>query len=155
MVFLTKTQRDDLHQAIAEYLTNNFKDLTDSFCKAAGIQLAIPKESSKQNHLEKKWSTVIKLQRQVWDLEKQMKSMKEGGTCERCDALGDMGSLKVGDGLPREPEKYTLTGHQGNITKVAVHPMYNFVASASEDAKIRFWDFEQGEHERTLKGHAG
>lgn len=33
--------------------------------------------------------------------------------------------------------------------------MYSIVASASEDAKIRLWDFEQGEHERTLKGHAG
>ena len=27
--------------------------------------------------------------------------------------------------------------------------------SSSEDATIRLWDFEQGEHERTLKSHAG
>jgi len=36
-----------------------------------------------------------------------------------------------------------------------VHPFYNIVASASEDASIRLWDFELGENERTLKSHAG
>ena len=29
------------------------------------------------------------------------------------------------------------------------------IESASEDASIRLWEFEQGEHERTLKGHSG
>ena len=57
--------------------------------------------------------------------------------------------------MPKEPEKYNMVGHRGNVTKVAIHPMYSFVASGSEDATIRLWDFEQGEHERTLKGHAG
>lgn len=36
-----------------------------------------------------------------------------------------------------------------------MHPIYNIVASSSEDYTIRLWDFEQGEHERTLKGHSG
>ena len=36
-----------------------------------------------------------------------------------------------------------------------MHPFYNIVASSSEDASIRLWDFEQGEHEHTLKSHAG
>ena len=61
----------------------------------------------------------------------------------------------IGDGLPREPAKYTMQGHRSKITKIVVHPFYNLVASASEDASIRLWDFEQGEHERTLKSHAG
>ena len=41
------------------------------------------------------------------------------------------------------------------MTKVVVHPFYNIVATSSEDATIRLWDFEQGELERTLKSHAG
>ena len=36
-----------------------------------------------------------------------------------------------------------------------MHPFYNLVASCSEDASIRLWDFESGEHEHTLKSHAG
>lgn len=83
--------------------------------------------------------------------------MKDSATYDALpDGLGGgAGQRTVGDGLPREPEKYTLEGHRGNVTKVAMHPMWSFVASASEDATIRLWDFEQGEHERTLKGHAG
>ena len=41
------------------------------------------------------------------------------------------------------------------MTKVAMHPYYSIVASASEDATIRLWDIEAGEPERTMKGHAG
>ena len=41
------------------------------------------------------------------------------------------------------------------MTKVVSHPLYSIVASCSEDATIRLWDYEQGEHERTLKGHSG
>ena len=90
------------------------------------------------------------------DLEKQVKQHKESSVCERCENANDgLGALaKVGDGLPREPEKYRLSGHRGKITKVAIHPFYSIVASASEDATIRLWDFEQGESERTMKGHS-
>lgn len=40
--------------------------------------------------------------------------MKESQTCERCESLpetlggGSGGSFKMGDGLPREPEKCTM-----------------------------------------------
>ena len=48
----------------------------------------------------------------------------------------------MGDGLPREPEKYTMQGHRAKITKIALHPFYNIAASASEDATIRLWDYD-------------
>jgi platelet-activating factor acetylhydrolase IB subunit alpha len=78
--------------------------------------------------------------------------------CERCQNLDDVlgtGGKGQGDGLPREPQKFVLTGHRSRITKLALHPSYSLVASAGEDACIRIWDYEQGEHERTLKSHTG
>ena len=36
---------------------------------------------------------------------------------------------------------------------VAFHPTFNLLASASEDATVKIWDWETGEFERTLKGH--
>ena len=75
--------------------------------------------------------------------------MKDGSTCERCENMPELLgggaaslSLKMGDGLPKEPEKYAMQGHRGNVTKVAIHPIYALVASASEDTTIRLWDFE-------------
>ena len=34
-----------------------------------------------------------------------------------------------------------------NITKVQIHPIYSVVATASSDASIKLWDYEQGENE--------
>ncbi len=50
-----------------------------------------------------------------------------------------------GDGLPKEPERYTLRGHKSRVTKVVLHPIYADVASSSEDGTIKVWDFESGE----------
>jgi len=37
--------------------------------------------------------------------------------------------------------------------KVAFHPVFNMVVSASEDSTIKVWDWEDGTLERTVKGH--
>jgi platelet-activating factor acetylhydrolase IB subunit alpha len=57
--------------------------------------------------------------------------------------------------MPKEPEKYHLLGHKSRITKVALHPIYSDVASASEDGSVKIWDYDQGELSYTLKGHTG
>ena len=67
--------------------------------------------------------------------------------------MGKTGS--TGDGLPKVPEKFTLQGHRTKITKVAIHPIYSIIASASDDASIKLWDYETGELEQTLKSHTG
>jgi platelet-activating factor acetylhydrolase IB subunit alpha len=57
------------------------------------------------------------------------------------------------DWIPRLPAKHTLSGHRTSITRVAFHPVYSVIASASEDTTAKIWDWETGEFERTLKGH--
>lgn len=56
-------------------------------------------------------------------------------------------------GLPKGPLKSTLSGHRGPVTSVSIHPVYSLVASASEDATIKIWDYDSAQYERTLKGH--
>lgn len=55
--------------------------------------------------------------------------------------------------LPRAPARHTLTSHRSPITKVAFHPTWTVLASASEDATVKIWDWEGGDFERTVKGH--
>jgi platelet-activating factor acetylhydrolase IB subunit alpha len=57
------------------------------------------------------------------------------------------------DWVPRAPAAHVLAGHRQSITRVAFHPQYSLLASASEDATVKIWDWETGEFERTLKGH--
>ena len=37
------------------------------------------------------------------------------------------------------------TGHSDKVTSVAINPIYNYVATASWDGMIRFWDIETGD----------
>jgi platelet-activating factor acetylhydrolase IB subunit alpha len=49
--------------------------------------------------------------------------------------------------------RHTLQSHQKPVTCVAFHPVFSTLASGSEDYTIKIWDWELGEHERTIKGH--
>lgn len=55
--------------------------------------------------------------------------------------------------LPRAPARHTLSSHRAPITRVAFHPTWTVLASASEDSTVKIWDWESGEFERTVKGH--
>lgn len=57
------------------------------------------------------------------------------------------------DWVPRAPAAHVLSGHRAPLTRVAFHPTYSLLATASEDATVKIWDWETGEFERTLKGH--
>lgn len=57
------------------------------------------------------------------------------------------------DWVPRAPAGRVLQGHRGEINKVTFHPSYQIVATASNDATVKIWDWETGDFERTLKGH--
>ncbi len=55
--------------------------------------------------------------------------------------------------LPRPPHRHTLASHRQPISRIAFHPVWTVLASASEDSTIKIWDWETGECERTIKGH--
>lgn len=55
--------------------------------------------------------------------------------------------------LPRAPARHDLQSHRQPVTCVAFHPVFSSLASGSEDATIKIWDWELGELERTVKGH--
>jgi platelet-activating factor acetylhydrolase IB subunit alpha len=55
--------------------------------------------------------------------------------------------------IPRNPPRYSLSGHRMPVTGIAFHPTFTVVASSSEDTTIKIWDWETGEFEQTIKGH--
>ena len=72
---------------------------------------------------------------------------KNGGTISKKDKVKEGDISKSGDAIPREPEKKKLMGHRARITKVQFHPTYTQLATSSEDASIKIWDYETGECE--------
>jgi platelet-activating factor acetylhydrolase IB subunit alpha len=111
--------------------------------------------------LEKKWTSVLRLQKKVMQLEEENKQLKENSVTAKRPA---------NMALPLAPPLHVLKGHRGGVASVAFHPLYPLLATASEDATIklragwrntflshsrfvRLWDSETGKFERTLKGH--
>ncbi|KAF9364572.1 protein with putative role during mitosis [Mortierella sp. NVP85] len=147
---LSERQRDELHKAILDYLFSN--GFTESFNSLRNETKNTdfnpgPKQKS-AGLLEKKWTSVIRLQKKIMDLEKQNTAMQE----ELSNAPVRKVTSSV-DWIPRPPERWTLSGHRDPITRVVFHPVFTVIASASEDSTIRISDYESGEYERTLKGH--
>ena len=85
---------------------------------------------------------------QIMDLENRNASLQE----EVSMSPAKRAALQT-DWVPRAPAAYTLTGHRDQVLRVAFHPSYNIIASASDDSTVKIWDWETGEFERTLKGH--
>lgn len=61
----------------------------------------------------------------------------------------------TGDAIPREPHKLKMMGHRARVTRCIFHPIYDQVATSSEDASIKIWNYETGEVEQTLREHTG
>ncbi|CAF2561972.1 unnamed protein product [Rotaria sp. Silwood2] len=145
---LSEKQKHELNQAIVDYLvTNGYTVSCKEFCREANI--SINENAEKKDQLEKKWTSVIRLQKKVMDLELKLKEALDeattgGPTREK---------RSPGEWIPRPPEKFELKGHRETVTRVVFHPTFDIIASSSEDATIKIWDYESGEHERTLKGH--
>ncbi|WVR06314.1 nuclear distribution protein PAC1 [Kwoniella sp. DSM 27419] len=150
---LSERQKDELHKSMLSYL------------HAAGMHdtyEALKRETDNQDFsnddpkarwvglLEKKWTSVIRLQKKIMDLETRNASLLAELALPRASSST---SASAAPFLPRAPARHTLSSHRAPITKVAFHPTWTVVASASEDASVKIWDWESGEMERTLRGH--
>ncbi|KAI8993125.1 dynein regulator [Pilobolus umbonatus] len=147
---LSDRQKDELHKAILDYLNAcGFNQAFVALKSESENEEFVPDPKQKYSGLlEKKWTSVIRLQKKIMELETKNTQMQE----ELNNAPTRKPTSSV-DWIPRAPEKYSLVGHRNPITRVAFHPIYQILASASEDTTIKIWDYESGEYERTLKGH--
>jgi platelet-activating factor acetylhydrolase IB subunit alpha len=156
-LLLTDRQRQELNVAILDYLSSQgdrFINTIQAFKADAGLSdLAEPGKAL----LEKKWTSVIRLQKRVMELEAKVEQLQHqkvfGGPAE--GAAAEPGAKADSRMLPKPPAKATLQGHRASVTVVITHPIYSLVASGSEDTTIRIWDHETAQYERTLKGHTG
>ncbi|KAG6814551.1 protein with putative role during mitosis [Tricholoma furcatifolium] len=149
MSLLSERQREDLHKSILDYLyANNFTSAFDALKADAGTQYTPDPKAKYAGLLEKKWTSVIRLQKKIMDLENRNAALQEELSLSPAKRAASQS-----DWVPRAPAAHVLTGHRSPVTRVAFHPQYSIIASASEDATVKIWDWETGEFERTLKGH--
>ncbi|KAA1469359.1 miller-Dieker lissencephaly protein [Dentipellis sp. KUC8613] len=132
-----------------EYLhANNFTEAYSALAKESGTEYTPDPKAKYVGLLEKKWTSVIRLQKKIMDLENRNSALQEELSLSPAKRAASQT-----DWVPRSPAAHVLTGHRSPVSKVAFHPTYSLLASASEDATVKIWDWETGEFERTLKGH--
>uniref|UniRef100_A0A0N4UF55 Lissencephaly-1 homolog n=1 Tax=Dracunculus medinensis TaxID=318479 RepID=A0A0N4UF55_DRAME len=128
-------------------LSYGYRDTLGAFLRETGLIEIDDKKST--GLLEKKWTSVLRLQKKVLDLEAKLHEAEK----EYIHGAPTRDKRQPGEWIPRPPEKFSLSGHRSPVTRVVFHPVYNIIASSSEDSTIKVWDYENGEFERSLKGH--
>lgn len=154
---LTERQKKELNEAILDYLLSEGSGLSKTAAMFREEGKLDATTCSGKALLEKKWTSIVRLQKKVLDLESQLAAAKESAAAPKPGAgLADSENGIGGEGfrgLPKAPAKSILSGHRGPVTCVTVHPVYSLLASGSEDATVKIWDYETAQYERTLKGH--
>ncbi|KUJ06467.1 nuclear migration protein-like protein nudF [Mollisia scopiformis] len=152
---LTSRQAEELHKSIIAYLSSqNLTSSAAALREELSIGDSFDAATSKRYEglLEKKWTSVVRLQKKIMDLESRNTTLQ----AEIDSATPTSLSRRNQDPtawLPRSPARHTLESHREAITCVAFHPIFSSLASGSEDYTIKIWDWELGELERTVKGH--
>lgn len=111
---LSQRQRDELNRAIADYLrSNGYEEAYSVFKKEAELDMNEELDKKYAGLLEKKWTSVIRLQKKVMELESKLNEAKEEFTSG--GPLGQKRDPK--EWIPRPPEKYALSGHRSPVTE--------------------------------------
>ncbi|TKX18226.1 nuclear distribution protein PAC1 [Elsinoe australis] len=152
---LTNRQAEELHKSLIAYLTAaNLPNTAATLREELGIGDNFDDATRKKYEglLEKKWTSVVRLQKKIMDLESKAANLQS----ELDSATPTSLSRRNQDPaiwLPRSPARHTLQSHRQPVTCIAFHPIFSSIASGSEDSAIKIWDWELGELERTVKGH--
>ncbi|KAF9020225.1 dynein regulator [Hymenopellis radicata] len=152
---LSERQRDDLHKSILDYLnTGGFSKTFEQFKQELPSDFQPDLGQSSSGLLVKKWTSVIRMQKKIMDLESRLAQALEDNATMVHLPNGAGGKRYDADWIPTVGSaKHTLTGHRDSVNSVAFHPLYTVLATASDDCSVKIWDWETGELERTLKAH--
>ncbi|KAI1777248.1 nuclear distribution protein nudF [Hypoxylon cercidicola] len=153
---LSNRQAEELHKSIIAYLAAN-KFPNSAAALRAELQLGkdvLDAATTKKYEtlLEKKWTSVVRLQKKIMDLESRNAALQSELDNLTPAALSKR-NKDPASWLPKAPPRYTFESHRNTINCVAFHPVFSSVASGSDDYTIKIWDWEFGELERTIKGH--
>lgn len=154
MSILTSKQLLELHTAILQYLLPLLESKPDTLQVVAQALDASPDTDTTPNYLEKKWATVLRLQKRILDLENEVAAYK---TLVAANSQG-------GHVLPRNKLEWVPTSVSEDLPTgaaqvpncVTIHPFLPQIVVGCADGSVLSWDLAadpaQGPHKK-WQGH--
>ncbi|GJN80302.1 protein with putative role during mitosis [Purpureocillium lilacinum] len=153
---LPSRQAEELNKSIIAYLySSNLPNSAAALREEAGLGEDVFDATTAKKYetlLEKKWTSIVRLQKKIMDLETRNASLQSELDNATPTSLSKRNQDPI-SWLPRLPSRHTLESHRETINCVAFHPRFSSIASGSDDCTIKIWDWELGELEQTIKGH--
>ncbi|KAG6002736.1 protein with putative role during mitosis [Claviceps maximensis] len=153
---LPTRQAEELHKSIIAYLSaNNLPNSAAALREEVGLGEDVYDSVTEKKYetlLEKKWTSIVRLQKKIMDLEVRNASLQSEIDNATPSSLSKRNQDPV-SWLPKQPSRHTLESHREMINCIAFHPRFSSIASGSDDCTIKIWDWELGELEQTIKGH--
>lgn len=139
MSILTLRQSLELHKAILQYLEPLLEEHPNTLQELQKSLNVTPDDSTVPNYLEKKWLTVLRLQKRILDLENEVNSYKSLlALAEGQNGLLVLAKDKL-DWLPSAPTKKFQTQSSQLVNSVALHPVLPLVVAGCSDGLLISW----------------
>lgn len=147
MSLLTSKQRGELHKAIYQYIHSKSasaelgNELLPNLAQL--LEINPHDEEIVPNYLEKKWTTVVRLQKKILDLENEVSSYKLLLDSVSHNELNGSALVLPRDKLgwlPNINSKTYKTLSTQLINAVAVHPLLPLVTAGGSDGSIIAWN---------------
>lgn len=157
---LTRKQREELHKAIFQYVSNQCISVEDEdIIDRLQLLLNVPPNVNNSiipNYLEKKWTSVLRLQNKLVDLEKENTGLKELVNSNSYVGESPFALKDKFEWLPKKLHtSFTLQYHQ-MAQSVSIHPYLSVVIAGCSDGSLILWNlanFEVSLPEKIIKAH--
>lgn len=167
MSILSPRQQQELHRAIVQYIGNvtenaendeNSSPIRPSLAREVAHLLGVDADIGDltTNYLEKKWSTVLRLQRRIMDLTDEVSNLRTIMEAKQVNGDVDISKDKI-NWLPSSVFKTFPTQSHQSVVTVAVHPFLPLVMAGCSDGTLSVWNVANDDPlipEKSIRAHS-
>lgn len=170
MSILSPRQQLELNQAILQYLGNVIAHRPENSHSGTNddeqriieqvanlLQVETVPNDMTSNYLEKKWSTVLRLQRKIMELNDEVSNLKTIIEAKQVngEVNGTISKDKI-NWLPASVFKTFPTQPHQSVTTVAIHPYLPLIFGGCSDGNLSIWNIANDDPlipERSIRAH--
>lgn len=156
LLILTSKQKEELNKAVIQYLKPQLTDESNPNVLSELMKVLKVEDNSTNNiipnYLEKKWSTVLRLQKRIMDLENDINNMKAIMESQPDSYVQSTDKINW---TPSTIKQTFKTQSNQQVTTVSIHPYLPIILCGCSDGSIFVWNLAMDDTtpEKIIKAH--